>query len=132
MHQIDVTPAMMAKIRTNFQNGVTQRDTAGQLGVCPSTVAKIERRLGIIRTPAWRQPSARQCSWEGHFFMVASFCRTYVIIQKRSENPRWEIARKMAVSEIVYSAKGRETVTDLIRIAKRWEQEAERKESNEN
>ena len=123
--------AMVDRVRQNFYAKRTLKESAADIGVSYQTLRIMERELGLRRPHQGLRPgsrrhrsgsTARNTIWEGSFFIVINLCRTYCIVTKRSRNPRYEVAQRMPIQEIVFEARG-ETVTELIAMAQEWDRE---------
>ena len=119
------TPELAEKVRRNFYLRKPIEESAEDLGLSYTTLNRMEKELKLARPRGgYRRPknTSKNTMWEGIHFMVINLCRTYCIVAKRSRNPKYEIAQKMAIQEIVYSAKG-ETLDQILALAKRWDRE---------
>ena len=124
MLQITRTEELTNRVRRNHRLRLSLEESAADLGVSYQTLRNMERELGLTRPHGGLKPvsTSRYASWEGSHFLVINLCRTYCIVAKRSRNPKYEIAKKMAIQEIVFEARG-ESAADVIALAKRWDKE---------
>ena len=118
------TSYLADRVRRNYRLRLNITESARDIGVSSQTLRRMEQELGLFRPHNGLKPvsTSRYASWEGAHYMVINLCRTYCIVAKRSRNPKYEIASKMAIPEIIYAAKG-ESVSELIALAKRWDKE---------
>ena len=124
MYQITRTKDLDGRVRRNHHRRMTIAESAADIGVSSQTLRRMEQELGLSRPHnGFRRSSmSRYAAWEGAHFLVICLCGTYCIVAKRSRNPKYEIAKKMAIQEIVYEARG-ESDEDLIALARRWDKE---------
>lgn len=119
------TPELAEKVRRNYFLRMPLEESAADLGLSYGTLRRMESEQKLERPrKGFRRPknTSKNYMWEGLHYMVINLCRTYCIVAKRSRNPKYEIAQKMAIQEIIYAAKG-ESVSELIALAKRWDKE---------
>lgn len=118
------TSYLTDRVRRNHRLRLNLTESALDIGVSSQTLRRMEQELGLFRPHNGLKPvsTSRYASWEGAHYMVINLCRTYCIVAKRSRNPKYEIAQKMAIQEIIYSAKG-ETLDQILALAKRWDME---------
>lgn len=119
------TPELAEKVRRNYFLRMPLEESAADLGLSYGTLRRMESEQKLERPrKGFRRPkcTSKNATWEGAHYMVINLCRTYCIVAKRSRNPKYEIASKMAIQEIIYAAKG-ESVSELIALAKRWDKE---------
>lgn len=124
MYQITRTKDLVDRVRRNHHRRMTIAESAADIGVSFQTLRRMEIELGLVRLKGGfrRSSTSRYAAWEGAHFLVICLCGTYCIVAKRSRNPKYEIAKRMAIQEIVYEARG-ESEEDLIALARRWDKE---------
>ncbi len=130
MLQITRTEAMNERVKRNYYKQMTISASAADIGVSYQTLRMMEADLGLRRPQhgfrRHRPSTSKNATWEGAHYMVICLCRTYCIVTKHSNNPRYPVAKRIPLQEIVYEAKG-EKMPELVAIAKRWERELNKK-----